>query len=256
MHDVEMPLTGHLEELRSRLLRGVLALLAGFAASYAFSERIITFMEIPLVRGAPGAKLNYFSLMEPFITHLKAAFFTGLLLALPVIFFQLYRFAAPGLLPKERRYIIPFVCFGTLFFLAGAALAFTIVLPYAVEFFLHFDPTLVATLNVSKYLSFSIRMMIAFGVIFQLPLAVFILARLGLVSPQMLARNRRYALLAAFVFGAVLTPPDPVTQCLMATPLLLMYELSIWVARLFYRGNATSGEAEEEEEETATTPQV
>jgi len=251
MPDVEMPLTGHLSELRSRLLWAVLALLIGFAASYAFSERIITFMEIPLNRGAPGAALNYFSLMEPFITHLKAAFFAGLLLSLPVIFFQLYRFAAPGLLAKERRYIIPFVCFGTLFFLAGAALAFTVVLPYAVEFFLHFDPTLVATLNVSNYLGFSIRMMIAFGVIFQLPLVVFILSRLGLVTPQMLSRNRRYALLIAFVIAAVLTPPDPITQCLMATPLLLMYELSIWVARVFYRG----GTAETPEEETLATPE-
>jgi len=256
MPDVEMPLTGHLEELRSRLLRGVLALLAGFAASYAFSERIITFMEIPLVRGAPGAKLNYFSLMEPFITHLKAAFFVGLLLALPVIFFQLYRFAAPGLLPRERRYIIPFVCFGTLFFLAGAALAFTIVLPYAVEFFLHFDPTLVATLNVSKYLSFSIRMMIAFGLVFQLPVVVFILTRLGILPPEVLARNRRYALLVAFIFGALLTPPDPVTQSLMAVPLLVMYELSVWVARIFYRGQATPDTGEGDGAGEATPPQV
>lgn len=251
MPDVEMPLTGHLEELRSRLLRAVAALLVGFAASYAFSERIITFMEIPLKRGAPGAALNYFSLMEPFITHLKAAFFTGLLLALPVIFFQLYRFAAPGLLAKERRYVIPFVLFATLFFLAGTALAFTIVLPYAVEFFLHYDPTLVATLNVSKYLGFSIRMMIAFGLVFQMPVVVFVLTRLGLLPPEVLARNRRYALLVAFVFGAVLTPPDPVTQCLMAVPLLVMYELSVWIARIFYRGRAT----ETPDEETAATPQ-
>ncbi|HBB41473.1 MAG: twin-arginine translocase subunit TatC [Nitrospirae bacterium CG18_big_fil_WC_8_21_14_2_50_70_55] len=247
MADVEMPLTGHLEELRARLLWAVAALGIGFAASYAFSARIITFMEIPLKRGAPDTSLNYFSLMEPFITHLKAAFFAGLLLALPVIFYQLYRFAAPGLLPAEKRYVIPFVLFATLFFLAGAALAFAVVLPYAVAFFLHFDPTLIATLNVSKYLGFAITMMITFGLIFQLPVVVFVLTRLGLLSPEFMTHHRRYAILATFIIGAILTPPDPVTQCLLVVPLLVMYELSVWVARAFYTGRAEAPAAEGQE---------
>jgi sec-independent protein translocase protein TatC len=235
MDDTQMSLTGHLEELRTRLLRALIAVGVGCLAAYAFSEQIVVFLQRPLKEVAPDVSLNYFSLMEPFLTHLKAAFFVGLVLALPVIFYQLYRFIAPGLLPRERRYVVPFVVFGSLFFVAGATLAFLGVLPFAVQFFLHFDPTLVATLNVGKFLGFCIRLMIAFGIVFQLPLLVFVLARLGIVRHQTLARNRRYALLVAFVFGAVLTPPDPVTQTLMAGPLILMYELSIWVARVFYR---------------------
>ncbi|MGD2063582.1 MAG: twin-arginine translocase subunit TatC [Nitrospirota bacterium] len=235
MDDDQMSLTGHLEELRTRLFRALIAVGAGFAAAYGFSEQIVLFLQRPLKEVAPEVSLNYFSLMEPFLTHLKAAFFAGLLLALPVIFYQLYRFIAPGLLPRERRYVVPFVLFGSLFFLGGATLAFLGVLPFAVQFFLHFDPSLVATLNVGKFLGFCIRLMIAFGVVFQLPLLVFVLARLGLVRYETMTRNRRYALLVAFVFGAFLTPPDPVTQTLMAGPLILMYELSVWVARVFYR---------------------
>jgi sec-independent protein translocase protein TatC len=235
MDDAQMSLTGHLEELRSRLLRSLIAVGVGFVAAYGFSEQIVLFLQRPLKEVAPEVALNYFSLMEPFITHLKAAFFAGLVVALPVIFYQLYQFIAPGLLAKERRYVVPFVVFGSIFFIAGAAMAFFGVLPFAVQFFLHFDPSLVATLNVSKFLGFCIRLMIAFGLVFQLPLIVFVLARLGLVRYETMARNRRYALLVAFVMGAVLTPPDPVTQTLMAMPLLLMYELSVWVARVFYR---------------------
>jgi len=235
MDEDQMSLTGHLEELRGRLFRAIIAIGVGFVAAYGFSEQIILFLQRPLKSVAPEVSLNYFSLMEPFITHLKAAFFVGLLLALPVVFYQIYQFVAPGLLPKERRYVVPFVMFGSVFFLAGAAMAFFGVLPFAIQFFLHYDPSLIATLNVGKYLGFGMRLMLAFGVVFQLPLVVFVLARLGLVQYQTMARNRRYALLAAFIFGAVLTPPDPVTQTLMAVPLLLMYELSVWVARAFYR---------------------
>lgn len=235
MDDPQMSLTGHLEELRGRLFRALIAIGVGFVAAYAYSEQIILFLQRPLKQVAPDVSLNYFSLMEPFITHLKAAFFAGLLLALPVVFYQLYQFIAPGLLPKERRYVVPFVLFGSVFFLSGAALAFFGVLPFAIQFFLHFDPSLIATLNVGKYLGFGITMMLAFGTVFQLPLLVFVLARLGLVKYETMTRNRRYALLLAFVFGAILTPPDPVTQCLMALPLLVMYELSVWVARFFYR---------------------
>ncbi|HPD21224.1 MAG: twin-arginine translocase subunit TatC [Desulfomonilia bacterium] len=234
VEEEKLPIHEHLEELRWRLIKCIIAVAVGFVATYAFKERIFEFLVWPLAKVLPeNSRMIYTSLPEAFITYLKVAFFAGLILATPVIFYQIWKFVMPGLYPNERRYVIPFMLVATLFFLAGVSFAYFVVFPYGFMFFLGFQTESIAAMPTMKeYLGLVMKLMLAFGVCFELPVIMFFLAKMGLVSPQRLTKSRKYAILIVFVMAAILTPPDVISQIMLAIPLLILYEISIWVTRV------------------------
>lgn len=244
--DEKIPFTSHLEELRSRLIKCFIAVGAGFALSYGFKEILFKILVRPLVKVmAEGDHLIFTGLPEAFFTYLKVALLSGLMLASPVILYQFWMFVAPGLYKKERRLLGPVVLLSSFFFIAGALFGYFIVFPWGFKFFLGFATESIRPLPAMKeYLSFSAKLLLAFGLVFELPMILTFLARLGIVSVNFLKRNRKYALLLSFVVGAILTPPDVVTQIMMAVPLIAMYELSIIGARIFGKKKPQEDKAE------------
>jgi sec-independent protein translocase protein TatC len=234
-----MPLLGHLEELRWRLIKALLAVGVAFLLTYAFANSLFTFLIQPLLRATPNSpELIGTGPTEAFFTKLKVALIAALFVASPVVFYQIWQFVAPGLYQHEKRYVIPFVLFGTAFFLLGAGFCHAVVLPVAYAFFLEEYETIGVqpTLRISEYLSFTARMLLAFGVTFELPLFAFFFARVGLITHKTLLGFFRYAVVIIFIVATVLTPgPDVASQLFLAGPLLLLYILSIGVAYAFGR---------------------
>ncbi len=238
LEDEKLPITDHLEELRWRIVKCLVAVAVGFVGTYAFAKQIFNFLVGPYMAvKPPESQLIFTSLPEAFITYLKVAFFSGLILALPVIFFQLWKFIMPGLYERERKHVIPFVLVATIFFAGGASFAFYVVFPFAFKFFIEIaGPELVAMLTIREYLNLVIRLLFAFGITFELPVVIYFLAKIGIVNHRMLASQRKYAVLIVVVLAAFLTPPDVISQVLLAIPLLLLYEVSIWVAYIIGKG--------------------
>jgi sec-independent protein translocase protein TatC len=238
MADLEMPLTEHLEELRWRLALALLAILIGFAISYGFADRLFAFLREPLdaAAGSTPVKVIGTGIAEAFFTKLKVAFICGIFLAMPAVLYQVWQFVAPGLHEHEKRYVVPFVVFGTFFFVAGAWFCWAFVFQVGYGFFLRQYETIgiEPTIRISEYLSFSSRLLLAFGVTFELPVLAFFLSRIGLIDHQTLIRPWRYAIIAIVVIAAILTPgPDVASQLLLAGPLTLLYVVSIGVAYVF-----------------------
>jgi sec-independent protein translocase protein TatC len=235
--DRTMPLLGHLEELRSRLIKVLVAVGLGFIPAYAFADYLFTFLTQPLRQISPGPfTLIGTGLAEAFFTKLKVAFIAALFLASPAVFYQLWQFIAPGLYEHERRYVIPFVVFASFFFVLGAGFCHAVVLPVAYAFFIEQYQTIdvQAAIRISEYLTFTARMLLAFGATFELPVLAFFFARVGLINHKTLLGALRYAIVVIFIVAAVLTPgPDVASQLLLATPLFLLYVLSIGVAYVF-----------------------
>ncbi|MBC7359464.1 MAG: twin-arginine translocase subunit TatC [Desulfacinum sp.] len=247
-----MPFTEHLEELRRRLITCAIAVGVGFVICYFFKERIFQWLMKPLIEALPadGSRhLIYTAPHEAFLTYLKVSFLAGAGLAVPVILFQFWRFVAPGLYEHERRYLYPIVILSTVFFLGGALFGYYVVFPYGFQFFASFATDLIAPMiSTKEFLSFATRLLFAFGAIFELPLITFFLAKLGLISSTFLKRQRKYAILVIFAIAAILTPPDVFTQILMAGPLLILYEMSVWIAHFFGRKEAAEDAVETDEE--------
>lgn len=231
IEDDKLPITDHLEELRWRLIKCVVAVIVGFVGTYAFARQIFNFLVAPLVKVMPAeGQLIYTSLPEAFITYLKVSFFAGLILATPVILYQLWKFIMPGLYEHERRYVIPFVIVATFFFLVGVLFAYYVVFPFGFAFFLGFATEDISALpSLKEYLNLATRMLLAFGVTFELPVVMFFLGKIGIVNHKMLAKQRKYAILIVVILASILTPPDVISQILLAIPLLGLYEVSIWV---------------------------
>lgn len=246
-----MSFTEHLQELRQRLTRCALALIVGFLACYGFSKQLFDLLMRPLVTVfPPGSHLIFTALPEAFFTYIKVALVAGFFLMSPYIFYQLWLFIAPGLYKEERKYLIPIGFFSAIFFVVGASFGYFVVFPFAFKFFMGFTTEFIKPFpKLDEYLGFSLKLLFAFGVIFELPLVIFFLARLGLVTSAMLRKARKFAILCCFVISAILTPPDVVSQLLMAGPLMLLYEISIYVAQFFGRREKRHVEEEEEEEE-------
>jgi len=249
LEDEKLPVTDHLEELRWRLIKCLIAVAAGFSLSYAFVQPVFNFFVSPLVKVMPpGSRLIYTSLPEAFITNLKLAFFAGLILALPVIFYQLWKFVMPGLYERERRYVIPFVLVATAFFILGVSFAFFVVFPFGFRFFLGYSSESISAFpTLKEYLSFATTLLLAFGVIFELPVVIFFLAKIGIVNHAMLRRQRKYAVLIIAIVSAVITPPDVISMLFMMVPLLVLYEISIWVAYFVRKGKTAEQPVEEED---------
>lgn len=223
----------HLTELRQRIVWSVVAIGLGFLATFYFSDRIIKFLARSL-----EFKPVFLAPTEAFWVNMKVGMISGFFLALPVVLYQVWAFVSPGLMPRERRYALPFVIVGTLFFGIGVAFALFIVVPFAVKFLIGFGQArdLVPMISVGNYVDFVLKFTLAFGLVFELPLAITLASRMGVVTPQFLARNRKYAILINFIIAAILTPtPDILNQSLMAGPLIVLYELGIISARLFGR---------------------
>jgi len=241
MADIELPLTDHLGELRTRLVRALIATTIAFAFCYPQAQYIFEFLLTPLrqaaagMSGTEGLTLIGTGVAEAFFTRLKVSFVAALFVALPVILYQIWMFVLPGLKSLEAGYARGFVVAGSLFFIGGAWFCYAVVFDFGFPFFLAeyerigVDPAI----RISEYLSFTSRLLLAFGITFELPVATFFLARVGLVTHLTLIRYGRYAFLGTFVLAAILTPPDVVSQILMAGPLLLLYGLSIGVAYVF-----------------------
>lgn len=249
MNDEEKrPFLSHLEELRKRLITCAIAVGVGFLISYIFAERLFQILVAPLTRVMPeGDRLIFTNLPEMFLTYLKTAFVCGILLTAPVLFHQLWMFIAPGLYQHEKKFAIPFVVFSTILFVGGALFGYFVVFPFGFKFFLGFANEYIQALpSVKQYFSFAIKLLFAFGIVFELPVVAFFLSKMGIVTPEFLKKKRKYALLLTFVTAAILTPPDVITQLMMAGPLILLYEIGIIVARMARRKKDTEEETTEE----------
>jgi len=241
----------HLIELRTRIFYSVVALFVFFSLSFMFYEPILEWMKQPLVDAMPkGTQIIATGLAEAFFTAIKVAFFSGLILSLPVIFWQFWLFVAPGLYENEKKYVIPFVAAATMMFLIGAAFAYYVVVPFGFEFLINFGSTIaVVTPKIGEYVSFFAKIMIGFGISFELPVITFFFAVLGLVDDEMLKEFFRYAVVIIFILAAILTPPDVITQLLMAIPMVLLYGVSILIAKMVNPAPPKDSQEENNEEE-------
>ena len=234
MVDTPMPLTAHLAELRSRLIWCMVALAVGFMVCYGFSDRIVAALQAPVVLvGQPiQVPLQIIAPAEAFVTYIKVGLIAGLFLVLPFILYQLWKFVAPGLLEHEKKYTVPFLIGAAVLFYGGGVI-FYLVLPFVMHFLLSFAKGgIKAQLSVGYYVTFCVRLMIAFGLVFQLPMVVIFLTQLRLVSSRLLVKHFRYAVVLSFVVAAVLTPTtDPLSLGAMVLPMLLLYGLSILAAK-------------------------
>ncbi|MFQ6112174.1 MAG: twin-arginine translocase subunit TatC [Nitrospinota bacterium] len=243
--EARMPFTKHLEELRTRLIIIFIGVGVGFGICYYSSSFLVWILQRQL-----GEKLVFLSPTEAFFTRLKIALFAGIFISMPLTLHQLWLFVMPGLLERERKYTLPFVIFGTIFFVIGASFAYFLILPYGLKFLLSFaTPLLVPQIAFGFYVSFAFKLMFAFGIVFEMPLVTIFLVKLGVIDVEFLTRNRKYFFVLAFVIGAILTPPDVFTQMMMAGPLLALYEVSIGVAKVLTRRRKAEEEEEEEEDE-------
>ena len=230
--------TSHFVELRSRLLKSIIFILVIFIISYIFAEQIYNFLVEPYANAVKdddnSRRLIFTALHETFIAYLKVAFFAAIFFGSPVLLIQIYKFIAPGLYKNEKKALLPYLIFTPILFLFGGLLVYYLIMPLAIKFFLSFESIGTNTslpiqleAKVNEYLSLIMRLIFAFGISFQLPILLNLLAKIGVVNSTYLRKTRRYVIVIIFTAAAILTPPDPITQIGLAIPLLLLYELSI-----------------------------
>lgn len=237
------PFLEHLEELRQRLIRCMIVVGVAFGVCYFFSKDIFAFLAEPLRKSLPpGSSMIFINPAEAFLTYIKLSFYAALFFSSPYILYQAWMFVAPGLYAHERRYLLPFMVVSVLLFVTGVAFAYFVVSPFAFRFLMGFATDLIRPApSLREFLGFVSMLLLAFGVVFELPVFVFFLTKMGIIDHTTLARNRRYAVLIIFIVAAILTPPDVFTQLLMAGPLLVLYEASIFVAKIAERGGQRKG---------------
>lgn len=247
----EMSFIEHLQELRVRVVRMLIGVFVGFLLCYGFSKQMFQVLMQPLVDALPpDSSMIFTALPEAFFTYIKVALVAGVFVASPYIFYQIWAFVAPGLYKEERKYLVPIAIFSAFFFLLGAFFGYFVVFPFGFQFFMGFaDEHIKAMPSLKEYLGFSLKLLFAFGLIFELPLFIFFLSRLGLVTAASLRKFRKYAVMLAFVVSAILTPPDVISQLLMAGPLLILYEMSIFVAVIFGKKKKPKPAEEDEEDD-------
>jgi len=234
IQEAEMPFLDHLEELRWRLIKSLIAVVIITIISFYFSGYFLDLVLYSVQNLDHEINLQVLKVQTVFIIKLEISLIIGLVLGLPVILYQIWQFVSPGLKGKEKRYIWPVIFFATISFIIGAAFAFYIIVPLALNFFLGLAPQDVSNqIALDFYFGFIARIIIVFGVVFELPVASLLLTKLGVLSPRILKKYRRHAIIIMFVGAAILTPPDPTTQVLLAIPLLVLYEATIWISYFF-----------------------
>lgn len=249
IEDEKMPFTAHLEELRKRIIISVVAVGISTFICFGFKEKLFYLLTKPLILALPaGQKMVFMGLPEAFFVYLEISVIAGVILAMPVVLYETWLFVGPGLYVNERRFVAPAVILSTIFFAGGVLFAYSLVFPFAFKYLVSFETDFVRPLPAMReYLNLSSALLLAFGLIFELPLVLTILARIGILSDSFLKKNRKWAFLLAFVAGAILTPtPDIFNQALMAGPIVILYEISIWGAKIFGKKSAkkTATEAE------------
>lgn len=250
-HQKEMPFLEHLEELRWRLIRSIVALISCSILAFVFREYILDILVMPFEQAKEmhaasttnsnigGAKLMFLSPPEGFIVYIKLSIFAGMFFCSPYVFYQLWKFIAPGLIESEKKYVPYFVFFSTFFFMAGSVFCHTVVLRYGLTFLLGFQTEMLeAHFAIREYLKFVTLLILTFGIVFEMPILSFFLTKVGILTPDFMRRNRRYSVVLIFLTAAILTPPDWFTQIMLALPLLLLYEFSIFVSKAALPGKA------------------
>ncbi len=242
-----MPLTEHLRELRTRLIRSIIAFLIGTGVAFYFAHNVFEVLKNPVIRSYPEVELITLSPTEPLFILMKISLTVGLILASPIILFELWKFVEPALYPNEKRLFLPLLLSSILLFVLGGVFAYFAVLPMALKFLLGLGfSQLAATpyLSVNLYVSFVLKMLIAFGIAFEMPIFLYMLQRAGVVTERQLKKFRRYFIVVAFLIGALIAP-DVATQVLMAVPLLILYEVSILLGKLAQKKERAIEKAEE-----------
>ncbi len=246
-----MSLMDHLRELRQRILYSLGFVFVGFLLCWAFVEPVFDVLTRPMLDALPkGGTAMYTTLPEAFFTRMYIAFFLGLFVASPFVFYQIWAFISPGLYEEEKHFILPVALVSAVFFIAGGLFCYHVVFTYAFNFFMGFvTEDIQAMPKISEYLEFVLKMLLAFGLIFEMPIFAFFLSRMGVISAKGMRGVRRYAILVIFIVAAILTPPDVVSQLLMAAPMLILYEVSILVAAIFGKKPNEEPAKEEDEDE-------
>jgi sec-independent protein translocase protein TatC len=223
-----MSVIEHLEELRRGLIITLVTIAVCFLAIYPFAETLFQWLRTPI-----AAQLYMLAPAEAFMVYLEVALFGAIVVSLPMTLYQIWAFVAPGLYAHEKKYALAFIGFGSLCFALGGLFAYTVMLPFGLAFLLGYGGALIKPMiTVSNYISFATTTMLVFGTVFELPLIAVFLARMGFITPALLKKHRKYAVLGAFIVGAILTPPDAFSQILLSVPLVILYEISIWLCVL------------------------
>lgn len=232
----EMTFLEHFEELRRCITRALIGLAVAFLAATAFLEEIMRFLVAPYYKYLPKGQqsLAYTHITEVFFLYMKVAFVVAIVLSSPWIFYQLWRFISPGLRPKERLYALPFIVSTSVFFIAGVAFCYLVVLPYTFKFFVDFNKDFNNVVTVSTFWDFEMKFLLGMGLSFETPILILLLTRLGVVTPEFLLKKFKWAVLVAFVLSAIITPSgDPVNQTIVALPIVILYALGIGISFLF-----------------------
>lgn len=231
----KMTLWEHLEELRRRLVISIAAVFVGFVVCWFYREPLFDIVQAPFLKFVgKGEKLSFMALTEPFLVYMKMSALAALILTSPIVFTQLWLFISPGLYVKERRYAIPFIFFGTIFFLSGCLFSYYFVFPFACRYFLEVGKNFHQDVRVNDYFSLFSKMILSIGLIFETPILAFFLAKVGIINHHFLISKLKYAILLSFVVAAIITPtPDMVTQTFLAVPMIILYLISIVIAWIF-----------------------
>jgi sec-independent protein translocase protein TatC len=239
--DPNQSLIEHLTELRLRLINSGYGILAGFLACWAFSDRIFEVIRRPIQKFLPTGGLIFTAPMDKFLAYVKVSFLAGVVISCPIWILQIWKFVAPGLYQHERRYAVSFMAFGTILFMIGVSFVYFVVFPMAFQFLLGFGTAVdKPMITIDAYLSFFTNMTLVFGLAFEMPLVLALLGLLGIIDHHLLMRYRRYAIVAMAILAAIVTPPDAISMMMMLVPLVLLYEISIWVVKFVGARKQTS----------------
>lgn len=230
----QMSLLEHLEDLRRCLTRVLIALVIAFAICWVFSSKIFHFLALPVLKALAGEKLAFTGLADPFFLYMKVAFLAALFVSSPYILFQLWKFVAPGLYPKERKMVFPFVFFTSLFFIAGGVFGYTVIFPLICNFFIRLGKDFRPVLTIHEYMSLATKLLLGMGLVFEMPILIFFLAKFRIVTAKFLIKKFKYAVVIIFAIAAIITPtPDMVTQTTLALPMLALYLLGVGIAAIY-----------------------
>jgi len=235
MIEEKKPFVSHLKELRDRLLICILGVGVAFVITYIFKERIFAFLMRPFIEVMPSQSSFIFtSVTEAFMTYLKIAAVAALFLGAPIILYEVWMFVSPGLYEKEKRYIFPFIAFGSAFFITGGLFCYFVVMPFVYRFFVAYaGPSIIPMPSLKEYMNLTLKLLIIFGFIFQMPLVAYYLSKAGIIRYRTLAKKRRYAILAIVILSALITPPEVTSQLLMTVPMYGLFEVSLLIAKVF-----------------------